>query len=487
MPSMSTPQISATVQMPDESTLEETSDVTDKITGEIEKIDGVETVGAMLSSDTMGMMGMSSAEQDLTSTMLYIILDEDKAENGKLISSRLERLAEEYNCEITTSADMDMSSMMGGSDVDIRLYSDDLDLLRKTASNIERELSKMDSLEEISDVNEGSTEELRVVVDKNQAMKYGLTTAQVYQQISEKIAKDTTATTLNHTGGSLDVVVENANNDTFDKEDLKNFRLTVDKQDGTKEKVTLSSIASIKSDASLNDIEHNNQKRTLQITAGVKDGSNVTIVTGRIKEMIKESRLVPDGVEIEYGGENKEITDAMQQMLLMMVVGFILVYLIMVAQFQSLRSPLIVIFTIPLAFTGGMMALFICGKEVSVVSMMGFVMLMGIVVNNAIVLVDCINRFRLEGMDMEEAIIGAGSARMRPVIMTAVTTVLGLLPLAVGLGTGAEMVQPVALVCIGGLIYATLTTLIIIPVMYRIFARKTMVKIEQEELEIVSA
>ena len=254
MPSMSTPQISATVQMPDESTLEETSDVTDKITGEIEKIDGVETVGAMLSSDTMGMMGMSSAEQDVTSTMLYIILDEDKAENGKLISSRLERLAEEYNCEITTSADMDMSSMMGGSDVDIRLYSDDLDLLRKTASNIERELSKMDSLEEISDVNEGSTEELRVVVDKNQAMKYGLTTDQVYQQISEKIAKDTTATTLNHTGGSLDVVVENANNDTFDKEDLKNFRLTVDKQDGTKEKVTLSSIASIKSDASLNDI-----------------------------------------------------------------------------------------------------------------------------------------------------------------------------------------------------------------------------------------
>ena len=251
--------------------------------------------------------------------------------------------------------------------------------------------------------------------------------------------------------------------------------------------MTLSSIASIKSDASLNDIEHNNQKRTLQITAGVKDGSNVTIVTGRIKEMIKESRLVPDGVEIEYGGENKEITDAMQQMLLMMVVGFILVYLIMVAQFQSLRSPLIVIFTIPLAFTGGMMALFICGKEVSVVSMMGFVMLMGIVVNNAIVLVDCINRFRLEGMDMEEAIIGAGSARMRPVIMTAVTTVLGLLPLAVGLGTGAELVQPVALVCIGGLIYATLTTLIIIPVMYRIFARKTMVKIEQEELEIVSA
>ena len=128
----------------------------------------------------------------------------------------------------------------------------------------------------------------------------------------------------------------------------------------------------------------------------------------------------------------------------------------------------------------------ICGMEVSVVSMMGFVMLMGIIVNNAIVLVDCINRFRLEGMDMDEAIISAGAVRMRPILMTAITTVLGLVPLALGIGTGAEMVQPVAVVCIGGLIYATLTTLLTIPVMYKIFAKKHMEKIKEEELEIVT-
>ena len=487
MPSMSTPQISATVQMPDDSTLEETSDVTDKITDEIRKVDGVETVGAMLSSDTMGMMGVSAAEQDVTSTMIYIILDDDKTENGNIISDKLDKLASEYNCEITTSADMDMSSMMGGTDVNITLYSDDLDQLRKTAESIENELRKMDALEEVSDVNKDSSEEIRVVVDKNLAMKHGLTTAQVYQQISEKITKNTTATTLNQSGSSIDVVVENTESDSFSREDLKNFKLVVDKQDGTKEKVTLSSIASIKSDASLNDIEHNNQKRTLSVTAGIKEGNNVTLISNKIKEMITTNKLIPAEMDIDYGGENKEIMDAMKQMLLMMIVGFLLVYLVMVAQFQSLRSPFIVIFTIPLAFTGGMLALLICGKEVSVVSMMGFVMLMGIVVNNAIVLVDCINRFRLDGMNMDEAIINAGSARMRPVIMTAVTTVLGLMPLALGLGTGAEMIQPVALVCIGGLIYATLTTLIIIPVMYKIFARKTMVKIEEEELEIVSA
>ncbi|MDO4485770.1 MAG: efflux RND transporter permease subunit [Bacillota bacterium] len=487
MPSMSTPQISATIQMPDKSTLEETSSVTDKITAEIKKVDGVETVGAMLASDTMGMMGMSAAEQDVTSTMLYIILEEDKAVNGKIITNKLDKLAEKYNCEITTSADMDMSAMMGGSEVEITLYSDDLDILRTTALKLESEMRKISSLEDVSDINEDSTEELRVVVDKNLAMKKGLTTAQVYQQIADKIARENTATTLSEAGSTLDVVVENSSAESFDRKDLENFKLTVDKKDGTKEKVTLSSIASIKSDASLNDIEHNNQKRTLKVTAGVKDGHNISKVTNQTIRMIKDKQIIPENVTADFGGENEEIIDAMKQMLLMLLVGFILVYLIMVAQFQSLRSPFIVIFTIPLAFTGGMMALFICGKEVSVVSMMGFVMLMGIVVNNAIVLVDCINRFRLEGMEMDEAVLNAGTVRIRPVLMTAITTIIGLLPLALGIGTGSEMIQPVALVCIGGLMYATITTLVVIPVMYKIFARKTMNKIEEEELEIVTA
>ena len=147
MPSMSTPQISATLQMPDESTLEETSEVTDAVSEEIRKIDGVKTVGAMLSSDTLGMIGMSSGQQDVTSTMLYIILDENKADNGKLIDKKLEKLAKKYDCEITTSSGMDMSSMMGGSGVAVNLYSDDLDQLRSTGAAIEKELRGMKQLE----------------------------------------------------------------------------------------------------------------------------------------------------------------------------------------------------------------------------------------------------------------------------------------------------------------------------------------------------
>ena len=483
---MSTPQISAVIQMPDESTLEETSEVTDAVSEEIRKIDGVRTVGAMLSSDTLGMFGMSAGQQDVTSTMLYIILDEDKADNGKLIDKKLEKLAKKYGCEITTSSGMDMSSMTGGGGIAVNLYSDDLDLLRSTGAAIEKELRGMKQLEEVSDVKEDSTDEIKVIVNKNLAIKEGLTTAQVYQQIASKLTEESSATTLNDENGTVDVVVENSTAGKFTKDDLLNMKLTADKSDGTKSEVTLSTIAAVENGASLDSINHDNQNRTLSVSAAVKDGYNVTHANDAVKNMIEKKDLVPDGVKISYGGETQEIMDAMRQMVLMLIVGLILVYLIMVAQFQSLRSPFIVLFTIPLAFTGGMLALLICGQDVSVVSMMGFVMLMGVVVNNAIVLVDCINRFRLEGMEMDEAIINAGAVRMRPVLMTAVTTILGLLPLAIGIGTGAEMVQPVAIVCIGGLIYATLMTLVIIPVMYRIFAKKHMENVKDEELEVLN-
>lgn len=518
MPSMSTPQISATIRMPKESTLKETSDTTDKIVKEVRKVDGVETVGAMLSSNTMSMMGMSGT-QDVTSTMVYIILNEDKADNGKIIAKKMDKLAKKYNCEIVTSADMDMSSMMGGSGVDIKLYSEDLTKLRSAGIAIESKLKGMKSLEDVSTIDEDSSEELHVVVNKNLAMKQGLTVAQVYQQISAKLTKESTATTLSESDTSMDVVVENSTNGTFTRKDLENMKLTTSggasssaaggSSAGTglsggagstasggsasassgssgSSEVTLSSIADIQTTASLSEINHDNQKRSLSVTASVKDGYNITHVNSDVQKMIKKEKLIPSGVKVDYGGENEEIMHSMKQMMLMLLVGLILVYLVMVAQFQSLRSPFIVIFTIPLAFTGGMLALLICGQDVSVVSMMGFVMLMGVVVNNAIVLVDCINRFRLEGMDMESAVIEAGAVRMRPVLMTAITTILGLLPLAIGFGTGAEMMQPVAIVCIGGLFYATLTTLLVIPIMYRIFAKKHMEKIQEEELEVVN-
>ena len=194
---------------------------------------------------------------------------------------------------------------------------------------------------------------------------------------------------------------------------------------------------------------------------------------------------LPQGITASFQGENEAIMDAIRQLLLMLLLGIVLVYLVMVAQFQSLRSPLIVMFTIPLAFTGGFLALLLAGIEVSVVSLVGFVMLVGVIVNNGIVLVDYINQLRLEGMGRREAIIEAGVTRLRPILMTSLTTILGLVVMAFGKDVGTALMQPVALVCIGGLLYATLMTLLVVPCMYDILSRRDLRKVNEEELQLL--
>lgn len=167
----------------------------------------------------------------------------------------------------------------------------------------------------------------------------------------------------------------------------------------------------------------------------------------------------------------------------MLGLAVVFIYLIMVAQFQSLLSPFIVMFTMPLAFTGGFLGLAVAGEEVSVIAMIGFVMLSGIIVNNGIVLVDYINQLRAEGMEKQQAIIQAGKTRMRPILMTALTTILGLFTMALGIGMGADMVQPMAVVVIGGLAYGTILTLFVVPCIYDILNRRNYHREEESELD----
>ena len=176
--------------------------------------------------------------------------------------------------------------------------------------------------------------------------------------------------------------------------------------------------------------------------------------------------------------------EAIWELVKMLLIGVVLVYLIMVAQFQSLRSPFIVMFTIPLAFTGAFLALMLWGLEISVVAMIGLVMLVGIIVNNGIVLVDYINQLREDGKERREAVIEGAKTRLRPIFMTALTTILALVPIALGIGFGSSLIQPVAVCCIGGLLYATIMTLVVIPVMYELLSRKEMRIISKEDLEI---
>ena len=249
-------------------------------------------------------------------------------------------------------------------------------------------------------------------------------------------------------------------------------------REGNTRDISLREIAEFVEGSSLNAISRDSQTRYLNVTAGIDEEHNVTLVSNRLQSELQKISL-PEGYEIAMTGEDEMINDAISQLYLMLLLAVIFIYLVMVAQFQSFLSPFIIMFTIPLAFTGGLFALFFTGNEVSVVAMIGFVVLAGIIVNNGIVMVDYINQLRREGMDKKEAIIESGKTRLRPILMTALTTILSMSTMAAGLGDGSEMMQPMAIVTEGGLIYGTLLTLIVVPCIYDAFNReKNMVEEE---------
>ena len=241
----------------------------------------------------------------------------------------------------------------------------------------------------------------------------------------------------------------------------------------------LKKIAQFQEASTPQSIHRDAQSRYMTVTAELDTGYNIGLVSSDVEDALKDFST-PRGYTVEMEGENQTIEDAMGQLLLMMALAVVFMYLIMTAQFQSLLSPFIVMFTIPLAFTGGLLALYVTGSELSVIAMIGFVMLAGIIVNNGIVLVDYINQLRAEGTEKKEAIIQAGKSRLRPIVMTALTTILGLSTMALGMGMGADMVQPMAIVTIGGLLYGTLLTLYVVPCIYDILNRKNYKKDEQE-------
>ena len=241
----------------------------------------------------------------------------------------------------------------------------------------------------------------------------------------------------------------------FTPEKLMDQKLTYTTTDGDEKTIALGEISTIKKADSMSSISRENQKRYLTVTGDIKDGYTTTDVSSRVQSAVEKYQHGSE-ITIDFSGENETTMESVFELFKMLALGIVFIYLIMVAQFQSLKSPFIVMFTIPLAFTGGFIGLFITGFDISVVSLIGFVMLCGVVVNNGIVLVDYINQLRIEGMEKKEALVQAGKIRMRPILMTAITTIIGLFSMALGIGEGAEMMQPVAIVCIGGLLYATI-------------------------------
>lgn len=484
IPDMATPQLSGTIVMNDEeATLEETKEMADKAISIIRETEGVETVGGMLSQT--GAMGGITGETSATSVSLYILVDEESDLSGGQIADNIEKACEGLDCQMQIMSSSSISSYttaLGGSGVSIDIYSTDNDKLQDAAMKLGEKLKTVEGVEEVDNGLTAAEPELHFSVDKESAMKNGLTVAQVYMQVAKALSLENTATSINLGGDEYDIVVSGGE-ESLSKEDIKNLELEGTDGDGDAVFVKLKDIAEIKATQTLPSIRRNDQRTYLTVSASVKEGYNITLVTDAAKEALEDFDL-PEGVSYEFNGENETIMEAMYDLLKMMALGFLLVYLIMVAQFQSLKSPFIVMFTIPLAFTGGLLALLIFGKELSIIAMIGLILLMGVIVNNGIVLVDYTNQLRGRGLTKRQAIIEAGATRMRPVMMTSLTTILGLIVMAIGKTAGTDMMQPIALVCIGGLLYATVLTLLVVPVIYDVFNGEEYKAAKKEDLDI---
>ena len=480
MPDMDMPSVNVTLTMPEDADMAEATALADQVLDRIGKIDGIETVGAMMGGSS-SMLSMGSGEShDVT---VYITLSDDAA-SGAAVGRQIEEACADLPCEVTTSSAMMDMSMLTGSGVSVNVYSDDMDTLQSAAAQVGKALADIPGVAEVSDGLEDATPALHVAIDRNAAMKHGLTVAQVYMELASGLTDNATAATLELDGVSTDVIIEKPEDSVLDVDALRNYVFEVTKQDGTVEEVPLRAFALVRETSSLGSIHRMNQKRYLSVTATLEKGYNVTLITAKAQDVVGGLDL-GDGVSYTFTGENETIMEAVRQLLLMLVLGILLVYLVMVAQFQSLKSPFIVMFTIPLAFTGGFIALLLCGMEISVISLIGFVMLTGIIVNNGIVLVDYINQLRQEGVERREAIEEAGVTRMRPILMTTITTVLGLVDMAVHKTAGTSLMKPVAIVCIGGLVYATLMTLFVVPCIYDTLNKKELRSVREEDLKLL--
>lgn len=487
MPNMASTELSVTVSLDDSATMDDTIDAAQNLLDTLSKYDEFETVGVMTGSTTslIGLTGsVSSSDSDKGSVMAYAVFKDDKVKNSESISKEIEAELQSIDGDVVvsgSSSSSSMSAMLGDDGVSIKLYGDDLKTLQNTAKDMAEKLAAVDGIDETDNGIGATSGEIKVTVDKTKAAKKSLTVAQVYQQIAAAITSETTSSTLTNSGKDLDVVVIKDENSDVTKNNIKDIKLTYTDKEGNEKTTKLSEVAEISDSESMNSITRSDQKRYIKVSGTLKDGYTNTDVSNKAKALFDDYKL-PNGCSIEYSGSNESTMEAVNQMLLMMLLGVILIYLIMVAQFQSLKSPFIIMFTIPLAFTGGFLGLLITGFDVSVVALLGFVMLCGIIVNNGIVLVDYINNLRLEGKERREAIVEAGKTRMRPILITAITTVLGLSTMALGIGTGSVIMQPIAIVCIGGLLYATIMTLYIVPVIYDILSKKELRKVSESDL-----
>ena len=457
------------------------------------EVDHVEEVG--ITTDTrvagmdIGQLGLPTTITDLLNAansygtyQVNVMLDES------LSSSEIETARqaledalsgiEDCTAKVEISGMQELTSQLA-SGLSVKIYGADSETLSQLSEKVVDIVNDTEGFANATNGLGSGDATINLHIDRDKVRSYGLTVAQVYQQIAAKLTTTTTAQTpVAIDGSTMNVQISN-NLDPMTKENMMDmtFTTSVMAADGTTETgtCTLGDMATWVTGSTPDSITSKNQTRYISVTADAVEGTNTTTETRALEKKLNEfaaSDEMPEGCSFYMGGGSEINGMVVDQMGQWMFLALPFVYLVMVAQFQSLLSPFIVLFTIPLAFTGGLLGLLLTGQQLTMISLMGFIVLMGTVVNNGIVFVDYANQLRIGGMERRAALIATGKTRMRPILMTTLTTVLAMLQLVFSGDMASQLMSGMAIVIIFGLTYATLMTLYVVPLMYDILFKK---------------
>ena len=462
-------------------------------------VDNVEEVG--ITTDTrvagmdVGQLGLPSAITDLLNAAnSYGTYQVNVMLNESLSSTQIETARqaledalsgiEDCTATVEISGMQELTSQLA-SGLSVKIYGADSDTMTQLSEKVVEIVNDTEGFANATNGLGSGDATINLQIDRDKVRSYGLTVAQVYQQIAAKLATTTTAQTPVSVDGRTMSVEISDNLDPVTKENMMDitFETSVMSADGTTTTGTckLSDIATWVTGSAPNSITSQNQTQYVTVTANTLDGYNTTVQARELEKKLDAFALsdeMPEGCSFSMGGESDSVNYMVKEMVQWMGLALPFVYLVMVAQFQSLLSPFIVLFTVPLAFTGGLLGLLLTGQQLTMISLMGFIVLMGTVVNNGIVFVDYTNQLRMGGMERRAALIATGKTRMRPILMTTLTTVLAMLQLVFSNDMASQLMSGMAIVIICGLTYATIMTLYVVPLLYDLLFKKPPLNID---------
>ncbi len=457
--------ISISIKLPYGTNLEQTDKFVTNVIEKLEQIpeiDGIlETTGSTMKMSAGGAFSESS---EAGISIKLVPLSERNRTSEEIAENIRNLTADMAGAEINVQALSGMGFSAGNllTPISIKVKGDDLEQLAEVSKKVTEIVKAVPGTREVESSLEDGKPELVIKIDRDKATMYGLSSAQVAQIVNSTIS-GSTATKYKIGGDEIDVVIKADEGLIDDIYKVKN--LLIPNASGAL--ITLGDVAEVNKSIGPVTIARENQTREVTITGDVL-GRDTGTVNREIQQKLNELQL-PEGYSTEMGGEQQQMAESFSDLALVFLLAVVLVYMVMASQFESLKQPFIIMFTVPLAIIGVVFALLLTRRTINMTSLMGVIILAGIVVNNAIVLIDFINQLRERGIPRNEAIIKAGPSRLRPILMTTLTTILGLVPLALGLGEGAELAAPMATSIIGGLTISTILTLVVIPVVYTIF------------------